>query len=131
MLATPTGSTAYSLSAGGSIVHPSVPCMLFTPVSPHSLSCRPVIFPDSVTLRLQVPMSSRSTVSLNVDGVTRATLDRGDSVIVKVSPYPVLALCDAGENEDWIGFLRSKLNWNLSGINRKPSFEENDSHDSS
>jgi NAD+ kinase len=54
IVATPTGSTAYSLAAGGSMVHPQVPGMLFTPICPHSLSFRPLIFPDHVQLVVQV-----------------------------------------------------------------------------
>ncbi|XP_019098206.1 PREDICTED: NAD kinase 2, chloroplastic isoform X2 [Camelina sativa] len=54
IVATPTGSTAYSTAAGGSMVHPNVPCMLFTPICPHSLSFRPVILPDSAKLELKV-----------------------------------------------------------------------------
>ncbi|XP_024020712.1 NAD kinase 2, chloroplastic isoform X2 [Morus notabilis] len=53
IVATPTGSTAYSTAAGGSMVHPNVPCMLFTPICPHSLSFRPVILPDSARLELK------------------------------------------------------------------------------
>ncbi|CAD6257763.1 unnamed protein product [Miscanthus lutarioriparius] len=54
IVATPTGSTAYSTAAGGSMVHPNVPCMLFTPICPHSLSFRPVILPDSARLELKL-----------------------------------------------------------------------------
>lgn len=54
LLATPTGSTAYSVAAGGSMVHPNVPCILFTPICPHSLSFRPVILPDSAEIELRV-----------------------------------------------------------------------------
>ncbi|CAA3014075.1 NAD kinase 2, chloroplastic [Olea europaea subsp. europaea] len=57
IVATPTGSTAYSTAAGGSMVHPNVPCMLFTPICPHSLSFRPVILPDSARLELKVCFS--------------------------------------------------------------------------
>ncbi|KAF7816813.1 NAD kinase 2, chloroplastic-like [Senna tora] len=56
IVATPTGSTAYSTAAGGSMVHPNVPCMLFTPICPHSLSFRPVILPDSARLVLKVKL---------------------------------------------------------------------------
>ncbi|OMP05429.1 putative Inorganic polyphosphate/ATP-NAD kinase [Corchorus olitorius] len=60
IVATPTGSTAYSTAAGGSMVHPNVPCMLFTPICPHSLSFRPVILPDSARLELKIPDDARS-----------------------------------------------------------------------
>ena len=53
-----TGSTAYSLSAGGSMVHPSVPAMLLTPICPHSLSFRPLLFHDSATLKVAVPQNN-------------------------------------------------------------------------
>jgi NAD kinase len=54
IISSTTGSTAYSLSAGGTMCHPIVPAVCFTPICPHSLSCRPIMFPDSVTLRIQV-----------------------------------------------------------------------------
>lgn len=63
MLATPTGSTAYSVAAGGSMVHPNVPAILFTPVCPHSLSFRPVILPDYAEVELRVPHDARCALS--------------------------------------------------------------------
>ena len=68
IIATPTGSTAYSLSAGGSITTPTVPAILFTPICPHSLSFRPVIFPDSSVLKLVVPDDSRGKASSGCNG---------------------------------------------------------------
>ena len=59
MLATPTGSTAYSVAAGGSMVHPNVPAILFTPICPHSLSFRPVILPDYAEVELRIPEDAR------------------------------------------------------------------------
>ncbi|XP_076911917.1 NAD kinase 2, chloroplastic-like [Bidens hawaiensis] len=64
IVATPTGSTAYSTAAGGSMVHPNVPCMLFTPICPHSLSFRPVILPDSARLELKASQLSHGLTLL-------------------------------------------------------------------
>ena len=64
MLATPTGSTAYSVAAGGSMVHPNVPAMLLTPICPHSLTFRPVVLPDYADVALKVrPMGQSVSVS--------------------------------------------------------------------
>jgi NAD+ kinase len=64
MLATATGSTAYSVSAGGSMVHPNVPAILMTPICPHTLSFRPVILPDSVEVELRVADDARQGLTL-------------------------------------------------------------------
>jgi len=74
IMSTPTGSTAYSMSAGGSMVHPSVPAILFTPICPHSLSFRPIIFPDSVQLRVDISENARSHSWASFDGKFRQQL---------------------------------------------------------
>lgn len=75
-VSTPTGSTAYSLSAGGSLVHPEVPALLITPICPHTLSFRPMLLPDSMELRICVPYNSRSTAWASFDGRGRVELRR-------------------------------------------------------
>mmetsp|Transcript_20770 Transcript_20770/g.84462 ORF Transcript_20770/g.84462 Transcript_20770/m.84462 type:complete len:590 (-) Transcript_20770:1863-3632(-) len=77
IMSTPTGSTAYSMSAGGSMVHPSVPAILFTPICPHSLSFRPIVFPDAATLRVDVNVESRSHAWASFDGKFRQLLKYG------------------------------------------------------
>lgn len=90
LLATPTGSTAYSLAAGGSMVHPSLEGILFTPICPHSLSFRPLVFPDHVQLRVQVPESVRNTELLcSFDGSHHIALMPGDALVVQLCKYPV------------------------------------------
>ncbi|KAJ0976843.1 hypothetical protein J5N97_012317 [Dioscorea zingiberensis] len=89
IVATPTGSTAYSTAAGGSMVHPNVPCMLFTPICPHSLSFRPVILPDSAQLELKIPEGTRSNAWVSFDGKRRQQLSRGDSVRISMSQHPL------------------------------------------
>lgn len=75
-VSTPTGSTAYSLSAGGSLVHPQIPAILLTPICPHTLSFRPMLLPDSMELRICVPYNSRSTAWASFDGRGRVELKR-------------------------------------------------------
>lgn len=75
-VSTPTGSTAYSLSAGGSLVHPEIPAILISPICAHTLSFRPMLLPDSMELRICVPFNSRSTAWASFDGRGRVELKR-------------------------------------------------------
>jgi NAD+ kinase len=93
------GSTAYNLSAGGSIVHPNLPCILFTPICPHSLSFRPLLFPDSSTLRIEVKKGSRSTAWLSLDGRERRKLSGSNYIEITTSKWsrqPLRRLTRAG-----------------------------------
>lgn len=85
VVATPTGSTAYSLSAGGPIVDPKLSCICVTPVCPHSLLARPLIFPDTAELRVKNTCVREKVLHLTVDG--RATFDMyyGDTAIITKS----------------------------------------------
>lgn len=112
IVATPTGSTAYSLSSGGSMVHPGVPAILFTPICPHSLSFRPVLFPDHVTLQIKVPKDSRATAWVSFDGRHRMELMKGDKVVVSVSPWPVPTFSRAETTNDWFASVSQCLRWN-------------------
>ncbi|KAL0917696.1 hypothetical protein M5K25_012776 [Dendrobium thyrsiflorum] len=112
IIATPTGSTAYSTAAGGSMVHPNVPCMLFTPICPHSLSFRPVILPDSARLELKIPMDARSNAWVSFDGKRRQQLSRGDSVRICMSEHPLPTVNKCDQTGDWFHSLVRCLNWN-------------------
>lgn len=112
ILATPTGSTAYSLAAGGSMVHPSVPAILMTPVSPHSLSFRPAVLPESAMVTVGVPLTARCGAALSIDGKDVCTLQLGDSVEVSMSPHPVPTICRTTETGDWFGSVHQALMWN-------------------
>mmetsp|Transcript_101379 Transcript_101379/g.295342 ORF Transcript_101379/g.295342 Transcript_101379/m.295342 type:complete len:576 (+) Transcript_101379:122-1849(+) len=112
ILATPTGSTAYSLAAGGSMAHPSVPAILLTPVSPHSLSFRPALLPDSAVITVAVPLTARYGAALSVDGKDVCALRLGDSVEVAMSPHPVPTICCTSETGDWFGSVHEALQWN-------------------
>ncbi|ORZ02353.1 ATP-NAD kinase-like domain-containing protein, partial [Syncephalastrum racemosum] len=76
IVSTPTGSTAYSLSAGGPIVHPSVQSLIMTPICPRSLSFRPVLLPPSADIQLHIGESSRSQVEVSMDGQEIFLLDK-------------------------------------------------------
>ncbi|KAI3758533.1 hypothetical protein L6452_06098 [Arctium lappa] len=112
IVATPTGSTAYSTAAGGSMVHPNVPCMLFTPICPHSLSFRPVILPDSARLELKIPEDARSNAWVSFDGKRRQQLSRGDSVRICMSQHPLPTVNKFDQTGDWFRSLIRCLNWN-------------------
>ena len=94
VIATPTGSTAYSLSAGGSLVHPEVPSFLISPICAHSLSFRPMILPDTCELKIQVPVDSRNTAWVGFDGRQRTELKQGDYISVKLSRFPMPSVCE-------------------------------------
>jgi NAD+ kinase len=112
IIATPTGSTAYSLAAGGSMVHPSVPAILITPVCAHTLSIRPLILPDVSTLECSVPLDGRATGWVSFDGKFRQELDRGDSIIIRTSQAPMPTVTKENFTGDWFGSLRETLNFN-------------------
>ncbi|BDA47453.1 NAD kinase 2, chloroplastic [Coccomyxa sp. Obi] len=112
MLATPTGSTAYSVAAGGSMVHPNVPAILFTPICPHSLSFRPVVLPDYAELELRIPGDARCPAWVCFDGKQRQELQRGDAVRVRMSTNPVPTISKMDQTRDWFGALERCFGWN-------------------
>ncbi|KAI8895162.1 ATP-NAD kinase-like domain-containing protein [Globomyces pollinis-pini] len=112
VVSTPTGSTAYSLAAGGSLAHPEVPSFLLTPICAHSLSFRPMLLPDSIELKIQVPYNSRNTAWASFDGRHRCELRQGDFIVVKLSRWPVPTVCSDDQSSDWFESLRRCLHWN-------------------
>ncbi|MBQ7172840.1 MAG: NAD(+)/NADH kinase [Clostridia bacterium] len=85
IIATPTGSTAYSMSAGGSLVDPRVPCICVTPICPHSFIARPLIFPDGSRLKIKNVCAREKNLYLTVDGRMNFELYRNQSVLVSKS----------------------------------------------
>lgn len=111
-ISTPTGSTAYSLSAGGSLVHPEIPAILISPICPHTLSFRPMLLPDSMELRIAVPYNSRSTAWASFDGRGRVELKQGDHIKVTASRYPFPTICAENQSVDWFESISRTLKWN-------------------
>jgi NAD+ kinase len=111
------GSTAYSLSAGGSLIHPSIPAILLTPICPHTLSFRPMVLSDTLLLRIAVPRASRSTAYCSFDGKGRVELKQGDYVTVEASQYPFPTVV-RGSGE-WVESVQRALRWNVRGAVQK------------
>jgi NAD+ kinase len=108
IITTPTGSTAYALSAGGPLLHPSVRGMALVPIAPHALSNRPIVVPD--TSEIVVEIVNGRDISVNFDMQTFASLQHGDQIAISRSPHIITFLHPEGWS--YYGTLREKLHWN-------------------
>lgn len=113
IIATPTGSTAYSLSCGGPIIFPSAQNFVITPIAPHNLNVRPVIIPDDVSLRFEV--EARSTKFLVSCDSRTATVDRSVKITIKKAAFHVNLV--RLNNESYLTTLRNKLLWGIDTRN--------------
>lgn len=111
IVASPTGSTAYALSAGGPMLHPSIPGWVLVPIAPHTLSNRPIVLSDATEIAIEV--AGGRDISANFDMQSLASLQHGDRVLVRRSAHRVCFLHPRG----WSFFatLRRKLRWNEGG----------------
>jgi NAD+ kinase len=107
IVSTPTGSTAYSLSAGGPIVYPTLEAVLLTPICPHALTQRPLVLPAAMPI--EIAIAGDDEMFLSVDGMRGAELRQGDLVRVTTSPQRTLLL--GNPEVDPFGILREKLRW--------------------
>ncbi|MEW6370873.1 MAG: NAD kinase [Pseudomonadota bacterium] len=107
IVSTPTGSTAYALSAGGPLLHPSLQGIVLVPIAPHALSNRPIAVPD--TSEIVVEIVSGRDISVNFDMQTFASLQHGDEIVISRSPNTITFL----HPEGWSYYhtLREKLHW--------------------
>lgn len=109
IIATPTGSTAYSLSCGGPIVFPTSDALVINPISPHNLNVRPFVVPDSFTIRLE--LEARGDLCLlNLDARGHS-IDARATVVVRRAPFTLRMV--QLEGQDFLRTLREKLNWGL------------------
>ncbi|MBN9405010.1 MAG: NAD kinase [Burkholderiales bacterium] len=111
IIATPTGSTAYSLSAGGPLLHPLLPGLALVPISPHALSNRPIVLADPGEIAIEIVAARDASASFDMQTLT--SLHRGDRIIVRRSEHRARFLHPQG----WSYFdtLREKLHWNKGG----------------
>ena len=109
ILATPTGSTAYSMSAGGPILHPEMEAFILNPICPFTLSNRPMVVPDSEELTVEVEERQRTGIVLLVDGQEMYRLAPGDRVVFRKSERSTLIILS--DQRNFYQVLASKLNW--------------------
>jgi NAD+ kinase len=109
IIATPTGSTAYNLSAGGPVVEPSVDAMVLTPIAPHTLSNRPVVIPASATVRVKPIIGDRDGAFVTFDGQAGFELRAGDEITVGRAAEPMRLIRPS--TRSYFEVLREKLNW--------------------
>jgi len=108
IVATPTGSTAYSLAAGGPIVHPAVPGILITPICPFTLTNRPLVVPDSACIKIKLAKKPRDIV-LTFDGQGGLEIGEKDTIFIRKGPHPVNMI--TMPDQHYIDILKDKLRW--------------------
>ncbi|KAM4571188.1 NAD kinase isoform 2-T2 [Fundulus diaphanus] len=113
IVSTPTGSTAYAVAAGASMIHPNVPAIMITPICPHSLSFRPIVVPAGVELKIKLSPDARNTAWVSFDGRKRQEICHGDSITITTSCFPVPSICFRDPVNDWFESLATCLHWNV------------------
>jgi NAD+ kinase len=109
IVATPTGSTAYNLAAGGPIVHPTLDALLLTPIAPHMLTNRPIVIPASAPVCVQPLMEERDEVYVTFDGQTGLQLQAGDEIRIRSAERPLRLIRPS--TRSYFDVLRQKLKW--------------------
>jgi NAD+ kinase len=109
IIASPTGSTAYNLSAGGPIVQPEVDAMIITPIAPHTLTNRPIVIPAASTVRVQPTMDERDEIVFTLDGQSTYAVHPGDEISVARAPKPLRLIRPS--TRSYFEVLRTKLKW--------------------
>jgi NAD+ kinase len=109
IIATPTGSTAYNLAAGGPIVQPNVEAIVLTPIAPHTLTNRPIVIPSSSTVRVAPLIGERDEVFVTFDGQAGFEMRAGDQISVCRAEQPIRLIRPA--TRSYFDVLHEKLNW--------------------
>ena len=116
IVSSPTGSTAYNLSAGGPIVFPDQDAIILNPICPHTLSNRPIILPESAVMKVTL-WSREAGATVSLDGQTTFTLRDGDSVTVQKSPFVTTLV--SSPHRDYLEILRTKLGWGVGPVGER------------
>lgn len=113
IIATPTGSTAYSLSVGGPIVMPKLKAIVVSPISPHTLSLRPIVLPDDRSLELSFPDEEVEKIAFAVDGQVSEYLKPKDKIYIQRAPFEIRMI--DFEDSNYFQTLRRKMGWGKRG----------------
>lgn len=108
IVATPTGSTAYSLAAGGPVVHPAVPSIILTPICPFTLTNRPLLIPDTTRVEIRLEGSPEDMI-LTLDGQEGFEMDPRDKIFIKKSPNTLKMI--SLEDQSYFKVLKTRLKW--------------------
>ena len=111
IVSTPTGSTAYALSGGGPIMHPSLETLVIVPICPHTLSNRPIVLPATQEIEFRLS-EVESVAQVNYDGQSTVIINAEDRVRIRRYPQPFTLLHP--ENYDYFEILRAKLYWSTN-----------------
>lgn len=109
IISTPTGSTAYSLSAGGPILYPSLNALVLVPLNPHTLSNRPIVIADTAEIEITFCQTKQINALVTCDHIEIPKVLISDKIVIKKEPKPIRILHPEGH--DFFYILRNKLNW--------------------
>jgi NAD+ kinase len=108
IVSTPTGSTAYSLSAGGPIIQPNIPAVIFAPICPHTLTFRPMVISSDSEIRIKIITEGEKTF-LTLDGQRGNQMRKNDEVIIRISDYALPLISSPKRN--YFDLVHEKLGW--------------------
>ena len=110
IVASPTGSTAYNLAAGGPIVHPAMDALVLTPIAPHTLTNRPIVIPAERDVRVKSTGTNAGNIYVTFDGQSGFEMTEGDEVLIARAPRPLRLV--RSSSRSYFEVLRQKLKWN-------------------
>ena len=113
IISTPTGSTAYTLSAGGPVVHPKLDAIIIVPICPHTLNARPLVIPANEKIQI-TSCKTCNKLKMSADGQTTIDISNDESILIqKSSQYAKLVILEK-ENNEFYSILREKLQWGVA-----------------
>jgi NAD+ kinase len=110
IVASPTGSTAYNLAAGGPIVHPAMDALVLTPIAPHTLTNRPIVIPAERDVRVKSTGANAGNIYVTFDGQSGFEMSEGDEIMIARAPRPLRLV--RSSSRSYFEVLRQKLKWN-------------------